>query len=41
MLRRRIGTIVTLAGMAILASPLLAMAQEGAAPQAAVSFGAD
>jgi F-type H+-transporting ATPase subunit c len=31
MLRRRIGTIVTLAGMAILASPLLAMAQEGAA----------
>jgi F-type H+-transporting ATPase subunit c len=31
MLRQRIGTIVTLAGMAILASPLLAMAQEGAA----------
>jgi|HubBroStandDraft_3_1064219.scaffolds.fasta_scaffold81248_2 F-type H+-transporting ATPase subunit c len=31
MLRRRIGTIVTFAGMAILASPLLAMAQEGAA----------
>jgi F-type H+-transporting ATPase subunit c len=31
MLRRRIGTIVTFAGMAILASPLLAMAQEGVA----------
>jgi F-type H+-transporting ATPase subunit c len=31
MLRHRIGTIVTMAGMAILASPLLAMAQEGAA----------
>ena len=31
MLRRRIGTIVTFAGMAILASPLLAMAQEGTA----------
>jgi F-type H+-transporting ATPase subunit c len=30
MLRRRIGTIVTMAGMAILASPLLAMAQEAA-----------
>ena len=30
MLRHRIGTIVTMAGMAILASPLLAMAQEAA-----------
>ncbi|MGA9724503.1 MAG: ATP synthase F0 subunit C [Candidatus Binatus sp.] len=30
MLRRRIGTIMTMAGMAILASPLLAMAQEAA-----------
>jgi F-type H+-transporting ATPase subunit c len=28
MLRHRIGTIVTMAGMAILASPLLAMAQQ-------------
>ena len=30
MLRHRIGTIVTMAGIAILASPLLAMAQEAA-----------
>ncbi|MFZ2062244.1 MAG: ATP synthase F0 subunit C [Candidatus Binatus sp.] len=30
MLRNRIGTIVTMAGIAILASPLLAMAQEAA-----------
>ena len=28
---RRIGTVTTIVGMAILASPLLAMAQEGAA----------
>ena len=34
MLRHRIGTIVTMAGMTILASPLLAMAQEGAAAAA-------
>ena len=27
---RRIGTVMTMAGMAILASPLLAMAQEAA-----------
>ncbi len=31
MLRHKLGTIVTMAGIAILASPLLAMAQEGAA----------
>ena len=30
MLRHRIGTIVTMVGMAVLASPLLAMAQEAA-----------
>jgi F-type H+-transporting ATPase subunit c len=30
MLRHRIGTVVTMAGIAILASPLLAMAQEAA-----------
>ena len=32
MLRRRIGTVMTMAGMAILASPLLAMAAEAAPP---------
>ena len=31
MLRHKLGTIVTMAGIAILASPLLAMVQEGAA----------
>ena len=33
---RRIGTVVTMAGMAILASPLLAMAQEAAGPRVRV-----
>lgn len=36
---RRIGTVVTMAGMAILASPLLAMAQEAAGSGAPLRAG--